>query len=146
MSATANRKRKNEAQPEESEQPVLAFVVQSRQRVDIYSESEYETHAVFSTLKKANEGARRIYNDPCEDAEPITKADLAAAYAACVKPGGRRVWHIEDEDSDGDAPKSIVFTVTGEASIETGPDVGEGEELKVWVMGYGVDADMPEEE
>ena len=65
---------------------------------------------------------------------------------------GQRVWPVthdthdtpdDDDDDEDNYPKEIGFQTSGTISIELGDDVGDGEELRVWVATFGVDEDMP---
>jgi len=93
-------------------------------------------HAVFSSANDANEAARRIFNKEGPNYESITKADLtkAATLGALAVP----------DDDDGDVV-AVTFDESGAVTIDIGEDVGEGEELKVWVTRFGMYEGMPKE-
>ena len=135
-----------------------AYVVQSIGRHDSYADREYDTHGVFSTTKDANEAARRLFNKLGKesyggDLAPVTTAHLTNAHAGLAKARTGSVWRIGqdggDDDGDGEgvygAPREIAFVKDGTVRIELG-DLDGGEEVKVWVLGFGMDGNMPEEE
>jgi len=157
---SSSKKRKNEASdqgqdgthPEESSLRQTIYIVQSSQSFDSYSGEQLKTHAVFSTINTANEAAR-IFNELGPDYGAINADDLASANASWLQTG-QRIWpvtHDTPDDGDGDDdddkdddnyPKEIEFQNSGTISIELGDDVGDGEELRVWVATFGVDEHM----
>jgi hypothetical protein len=150
---SSSKKRKNDTisqtpddpHPQESSLRQTVHIVQSSKRFNMYEPEEHETHAVYSTLHAANEAARCIFNTLGSNYGPVSEASLAAAHASWLRTGesGWPVEHdgSEDDDDDDDRwPKEVEFGVNGAVSIELGMDVGEREELRVWVRTFGIDS------
>lgn len=164
MSSSKKRKNSNgartddDAHPEESSLRQTIYIVQSSQQHDAYSGEQLKTHAVFSTINTANEAARRIFNELGPDYGAVTADDLASANVSWLQTG-QRIWPVthdtpdnsndnnddDDDNDDNNYPKEIKFQKSGTISIELGDNVGDGEELRVWVATFGVDEDMPKQ-
>jgi len=137
MSATTSKKRKTATGASAQTSRPSAYLIQSYSRHDSYDTREYKTHAIFSNATAANEAARCIFNKEGPNYEPVTKADLVKA----ARSGTRAV----GDDDDDDDVVEVTLDEFGAVTIDIGEDVGEGEELKVWVTRFGMD-EMPREE
>ena len=82
-----------------------------------------------------------MFNREGPNYEPVTKANLAKASMSGTLMVGA------DDDDDGDDDDDVVEVTVddfGAVIIDIGEDVGESEELKVWVTRFGMD-EMPRE-
>jgi len=141
MSATTSKKRKTTTGTPAQITSPSAYLIQSYSRHDSYDTREYKTHAIFSNAAAANEAARHMFNREGPNYEPVTKANLAKASMSGTLMVGA------DDDDDGDDDDDVVEVTVddfGAVIIDIGEDVGESEELKVWVTRFGMD-EMPRE-